>query len=294
MWLTFFNHSEKCFFGAGEAFWKMGDQNLARFTWASNDFTQKGCLKRLSPPSECSSLGDIVGRSSCNQIDIHTLERVYRWPTFKQKIIHMFAFFFPLASTPSFSPTFSHFVQCFNALLEPRLPYIKGWQCDLWKCIFGAKTVGSKAVWRFKNRLCWNPGCCNSGCVYVSLDGHCEVLWYFCLRKSNSDVFFEMFFKENWGAFSKGSAECRGSCRSQLDYQKPLSKCILHAYNGFVPRFWPLIRPTNSCIVIYMRRQPREKRFSWTGGQIWGTWVFPPFQPHMQPNKPNRPIKWQV
>ena len=39
MWL--FNHSEKCFFGAGEGFWKLGDPNLARFTWASSDWKPK-------------------------------------------------------------------------------------------------------------------------------------------------------------------------------------------------------------------------------------------------------------
>ena len=113
--------------------------------------------------------------------------------------------------------------------------------------------------------------------------GHGEVLWYVCLRKSNSDVFF---FTENfWGSFL-GSTECRGSCRSQLDYQQPLSKCILHAYSGFVPRFWPLIRPTNSCIVIYMWRPPREQRFSWTGGQIRGTCFFRPISRWLKDSAP--------
>ena len=120
----------------------------------------------------------------------------------------------------------------------------------------------------------------------------------FSLKLNQIPMFFGRFFQKIWGSFSKGSTECRGSCRSQLDYQKRLSKCILHAYNGFVPRFWPLIRPTNSCIVIYMRRPPREQRFSWTGGQNRGTWVWNrrsnPFQPHKQPNKPNQPMKSQA
>ena len=252
------------YFWAGEVFGKTGGQNLARFTWVSSDFTPKSDVQKAELLFRILQFGWYIRKIIMQPKRLYfCFEWVYPWPTFKPHIIHILVFFFP-ASTSSPSSLWG----CLRSRLDNAI---------FGNAYLGQKRLGPRQFGGSKIAFAEVQGVATQRLRFVgwmfSVDlfghwnwGHGEVLWYVCLRKSNSDLF--LVFSRKFLRILLGSTEFRGSCRSQLGYQQPLSKCILHAYNGFVPRFWPLIRPTNSCIVIYMLWPPREQRFSWTGAKF--------------------------